>query len=509
MIDAQPTSGVPSAAPFLQVLRGENDGWRTRGEPRLRLGHEVSRNGGPPDGVWLRWEWDGRRLAVENDRFGFHPLVYWHHPGGIAVSPTPSALLEAGAPPDLDDAALAVFLRFGQLVGEDTPFAALRALPPATRLTWEDGELHLERTPWQPPPLLRIERAAALDAYVELFRQAVKRRPPVGRTAMPLSGGRDSRHILLALCALGRPPEVCVTALHSPPRSNRDAEVAVGVAAALGLPHRVLPARAGRVDAELEKNRATGFGSVEHIFSLPLADHFSSSGTDTVYDGIAGDVLSAGLFLTPERHARMAEGRFRELCGELLGTETGLAALLTPGAVRRFSREAAEARLAAEMERHAGAANPVGSFYFWNRTRRNIALVPYAVLRAVPRVYAPYLDHDLFDFLSALPAELLVDHQFHTDAIRAGYPAHAGLPFEEKERPGPAGGPYFRRIAFETAAYLRQKRASGLVRRGFLLPRLAHLAAVPRFPARQAWWIRVALYLLQLEETADLHKALW
>jgi hypothetical protein len=48
--------------------------------------------------------------------------------------------------------------------------------------------------------------------------------------------------------------------------------------------------------------------------------------------------------------------------------------------------------------------NPLGSFCFWNRTRREIALAPFSTLEGVPTVYAPYLDNHLFDFINCPPA---------------------------------------------------------------------------------------------------------
>ena len=92
---------------------------------------------------------------------------------------------------------------------------------------------------------------------------------------------------------------------------------------------------------------------------------------------------------------------------------------------RRFSIEKAHEQVAAEAARHVQAPNPVGSFYFWNRTRREIALSPYALFAGVPTVYSPYIDHALFDHLASLPAEFFLDHTFHDDTIRRAYPRYA------------------------------------------------------------------------------------
>src|SRR5262249_4477166 len=143
-----------------------------------------------------------------------------------------------------------------------------------------------------------------------------RRAPQRGDVAVPLSGGRDSRHILLELHEQAHRPQLCVTARLYPPRNDEDARVAASVAAALGLPHVVLE-QGERFDAELQKNVATSFCAEEHSWALVLAD-FLRRRAGTVYDGIGGDVLSAGLFLTARRIALYEAGKLPELAEHLV-----------------------------------------------------------------------------------------------------------------------------------------------------------------------------------------------
>src|SRR5581483_9545022 len=71
------------------------------------------------------------RVPIQSDRFGVRPSFFWRRPDAVLVSASISALLDAGAPPTLDDSAMAVFVRTGFFVGDDTPFASIRAVPPA------------------------------------------------------------------------------------------------------------------------------------------------------------------------------------------------------------------------------------------------------------------------------------------------------------------------------------------------------------------------------------------
>ena len=88
---------------------------------------------------------------------------------------------------------------------------------------------------------------------------------------MPLSGGKDSRHLLLELHAARCYPDACITVKHYPPRPNADADIAAEITAALALPHVILDPPADRVEAEWAKNRAIGLCSYEHVQYWPMA----------------------------------------------------------------------------------------------------------------------------------------------------------------------------------------------------------------------------------------------
>ena len=149
----------------------------TAGDPHWSRGHRVaaSKPGEPDDGIFARWSWNGSQLIVVNDRYGFQLLFYWAQPGSIAIAPSVVTLLEAGAPRDLDDAAIAAFLRLGSYLGEDTPFESIRAVPPGATFTWSARGLKVAGSyvlrDVQPMP-----REQALTAFIERFREAVRRR---------------------------------------------------------------------------------------------------------------------------------------------------------------------------------------------------------------------------------------------------------------------------------------------------------------------------------------------
>jgi len=466
----------------------------TRGVPRHALGR--------PDGVCAEWVWDGTSLTVRNDRYGFLPLFYAAEGDEIWVSPSVFKLVAEGAPRHLDDAALAVFLRMGGFVGDDTPFAAIRQVPPAASIVWRGGPPQV-RGAYAIPRPQPLSRAAAVDGFVTLFRQAIRRAPPdPARVVVPLTGGRDSRHILLELCEAGLPPARCLTARPHPPKSEDDVEVAAQLAAALGVEHIVLNQPPSRFRSEWEKNAHTHLCSFEHAWALPIAQYLSGRGA-AVYDGIAGDSLSQSQFLTPERVELFERGDVGALAADLLGGEGYLRALLPAPAYRRFGRELGLARLGEEVARHVDAPNGVGSFRIWNRTRRTIALAPFGLLAQAAEVYAPYLDPPLFDFLSSLPGRMLLDRRLHTDAIARAHPRYASVPYEVKGGRAPERhAAHFRRLGDDV---LRAADAApgGLLRRGALAARLARANLFARHHAEVESLGILAIYLIQLETVAD------
>jgi hypothetical protein len=485
---------------FLHVRR-TRDGVRLVGEHKGERGHRIQNPHRPDvDGVFVEWSWDGASLRLRNDRYGFYPIFYFANDAEIAVSDSIDSLLAAGALRDLDDAGLAAFLRLGHFLGDDTAFRAIRVLPPGVVLEWSIAGLKIA------PSLViarrcEMSRRAAMDAYIDLFRAAIARRgAPARSLVVPLSGGRDSRHIVLELCRQGMAPDECVTAPYRPGAKRKtDVEVAAQLCAALGIRHHVPPARASQKNAEQEKNRRTNYTTLEHGWLMPVVERLCSKAAVS-YDGMAGDVLSAGHFLTRERHEWFERRQFRKLFQDMRSAlaEPSIQQLLPAETSKRFCLDLALERFETECLPHLEAPNPVGSFSIFNRTRRVACLSAYALQPSVRYVFSPFLDNDLFDFLSSLPAELLVDHNFHTETIQYAYPEYARIPFAVTT-PGTGYPATYQQYALEVAAELLFTRTPGLLRKRYVLPRLARCLIDLNYSTAAKWLGTLSIYLMQLE----------
>jgi hypothetical protein len=455
----------------------------------------------PDDTPRAGWTWDGQRLTIRSDRFGVLPLFYHVDGEGIIVASSLFTIVRlTPAAAVIDEPAMAVFLRLGFFLGEDTCFAPIRALPPDAELVWSPatGLAVQSGGGYWMPRVAACTREAAVRRFDEALRWAITRLAPHhGTWIVPLSGGRDSRHLLLALAATGHKPDQCVSAHHYPPKGDDDTRVAALIAHAVGVPHVVVCQRPNMLRAELRKNRATHLGVLEHGWFAAVADTLGRIATG-VWDGIAGDVLSAGLFLDRQRLSLFESDRLDALADILLGDDSYLRLLLRPRWRRRFARAAAVERLRAELGRHRDAANPVGSFFFWNRTRRAVALSPFALLRRRCSVIAPYLHPDVYSVLASLPAAMLLDHTLHTETIARSYPEFAHLPYEDKSARQPMPSALFQAGCRWLLRLASDRAAAGLLRTEAVVALTARAALRPGRRADVLGLLPHAAYLVQL-----------
>ena len=447
------------------------DQFHRRGVEHANCGYASPEDGG--QGVYLRWWAEGNSIVAENDRYGIHPGFYFADGGRFGIATSVAELQTMSAASTLDDAAMAVFLRLGYYLGNDTPFQQIRAVPPGCRLVWSGNKVQLSNVrPCDPPKLLDISRQEASSKYGRLFQESVESLHRNGTSGVPLSGGQDSRHILLALMEAGKTPDFTVT-LESPcPRPGTDAQIASELARRLSLPHTVVAQTPDRLGRELRKNELTGFCADEHAWFLPMLQFYAEHGIQHSWDGIAGDILSSGIYLEGKPLALFRSCRLEELADFFLMEEGYLQKSLGSELYDRWNRNLARRRLVTELERHVSAPNPVASFLFWNRVRRELALAPWGLLAQQSTVLAPFLNDRVFDFLMSLPAEIMIDQKFHMDTMRHMYPWMPDVPFDSD----PKGATLeksatTRRFCRELATYaVVPARRQKLVNRSFLLP---------------------------------------
>ncbi|MDY0170855.1 MAG: asparagine synthase-related protein [Thermoguttaceae bacterium] len=466
------------------------------------------RAGSQPNGPYVEWRWNGHDLHVANDQYGLWPAYYSTFLNGFAISTSIPQLTEVLETNELDYTGLAGFFRLGYFLGDRTAIRGIRALPPSVEVKWNSGSPEVRGSRHVYREESRLSRDAAIDGYIDLFAQSIRRCLPDGPCAVPLSGGRDSRHIALELTAAGHVPEYCVTV----EGSGEDLPVAAALAKAAELRHHTVETNAYGFPAECRKNILTGFGTTEHRWMLAITD-FLANKVQFIYDGLAGDVLSAGHFATREALGLFRTNRLHELAALLLPNEdkTSLKRLLSSETYRRCNREVAIAELEYELGQYVDHPNPIATFSLANRTRRVAALSPLCLARQAGTVFCPYMDPDVVEFLLALPAETFLDHGFHTDAIHRRFPAFKHIPFAKKRQSIAFQGhldvtrtsrqlPDYRTFARQLLYYTYvQQRPPRILCSPFVFPRLARAAVDNRYARASGWLLIRTCYLVQLE----------
>jgi asparagine synthase (glutamine-hydrolysing) len=411
----------------IEVRRRADGTFAVAGPHQAEFGHRIP-NEGLDDGIFAGWSWNGHALHAWVDRYGMWPLFYAGDDQNILVSDSLTALVPKLRDRALDAGAIEVFLGLGFFIENDTPLAGIRAFPPGGHLTW-DGTLAITGAPFtRPSSGLAFEQA--VDGYIELFRQAIKRRrPDQVIKSLPLTGGRDSRHIALELRESGCAVAEYVTTSKSGDAGCSDIIEARRLALLLGGRHVVIEAADSILSWEQKKNEITHFCADEHGWIAPVFAYLAHRGPS--FDGIAGDVLSATLNNSPDRSELMRAGAYEQLARELL-QEWSLSSdalrvvrpLLDLPAVHADDVAGRLAKTLAQFSEHP---NPMSAFFFWNRTRRAIALSPFGLGRTSP-IYAPFLDHAVFDLLASLPPEFSFDGRLHDAALVQAYGELGSVP---------------------------------------------------------------------------------
>jgi len=235
--------------------KNTDQGMVVHGQTSCLLGHRIETQNNSPDGVFVEWQWKDNEFSLHTDKYGFYPVFYYQSQDELIISTSIVKILELGAPKELNYTGLSIFLRLGFYLREDTPFQHIHALPPNAKLTWSKnqfdctGSLIIEKQ-------LHISRSEAMDGYISLFKDAMKARRPINEDfVVPISGGRDSRHILLDLIQSGHRPKFCIT--HEQYQLSgsykEDIIIASKLMAELQLKHIIIQQKQSRYKAEKEK----------------------------------------------------------------------------------------------------------------------------------------------------------------------------------------------------------------------------------------------------------------
>ena len=255
-----------------------------------------------------------------------------------------------------------------------------------------------------------------------------------------LSGGRDSRLILLVMRKLAIRPSAVLTLAQRGAQS--DAAVAARFAAAVGEPiERVAPLSFDG-SRELDRHAMQSFQSLEHEWFMAISQMVRARGHNLygglngggVTDGIGAGVLSTGSLLHPEAMLLWKDRRIEDLfdwtAAHGSGVSAGFLAAARAEGVLLAEREAVLNEFASVMRSLESTPNPLGMYSLLHWTRRGIGASAYGQLPH-DRVRTPLFDEDLCRALAAMDGKEALAADWRETMLRRL--DDTGIPFSKAE----------------------------------------------------------------------------
>ncbi len=444
------------------VLNGEIYNYRELRERLQRNGHRLATKGdteviahlyedlGPAcveelHGMFAFAIWDSRRrrLFLARDRVGKKPLFYAARNGALSFASELRALLQdPEISREIDLQAIDAYLTYQYVPAPLSAFRAVRKLPPASTLTYEDGEVTIERY-WRlhyggDTPQASTEELH--EAIRERIRAAVRRRMisdvPLG---VFLSGGIDSSTVVAAMAEESSEP-VRTFSIGFEEEDWNELPNARLIAERFGTDHQELVVRPDVVEIipKVVRHYGEPFGDSSSVPSFYVSEMARREVT-VALNGDGGDENFAGYsrYVTAMRARRIASLTPPPLRHGLAALGRRSAPRGDPSAQLNRARRLARTLDLADNERYAEGMSPFGP-----RERRRLYTREFA--EALGGVGRPRLIEDAWNQATAdcminvmlevdvntyLPEDLLVK----VDVASMAYSLEARSPFLDHE----------------------------------------------------------------------------
>jgi asparagine synthetase B (glutamine-hydrolysing) len=381
-----------------------------------------------------------RHVSIVTDPFGYRALFLAARGRRLVFASEMKAILAVWhTTPAVDDLALVESLRLGWPLADHTWLEPIRMAAPGSWYALTPSGTAQRR--YFRFRLRQRERPRALadhsERLGELLRRAVRRAiAGPGRVGLALSGGLDSRAMLLAAAADDRKPDLAYTFGAG---ASRDVRYAGQLADIAGVPHlhlsyepgylgRLLAPIVWRTEGLLPFSTAT-FTSLH--FHPVLAERADVLLYGHAGDALTGKALPPGISLWRSRAAVIE--RLWRACSRT--PDAALQRVLRPSFYRRVAADVWESFRAtfAEIDHDV----PADLFDVWimeNRQRRG-TFSSSIVDRYRFAVRAPFLDRDLVDHLQGAPVRWRTQQCVYKRMIVASSARAATVPWAHTAAP--------------------------------------------------------------------------
>lgn len=377
------------------------------------------------------WDEKTRRLVLANDKLGQRLLFFGYRNGVFTFASLLARIMATGlVSPEIDAEALVDLISYEHTIGERTLFEDVKILPPASVLTYEGGQVNINKY-WhidQIEPHGKYDKQR-LDELEELFRIAVRRsiRPDI-TVAIDLTGGLDSRCILAAAANMQLP---FVTHTGGQPDST-DVVLAQQAAAVVGAKHIFEPVGPERVAEWLVPMVRCQGGIISTLHSHPCQHFDMPLPFDASVQGIGINYMRGHWVSAADLDIDTLPAIQSFLKGKMASNtakRVDLEELWRPE-FQRVGLQAPDAHLKSLLDQYGTLDRPVAvldciSLHERCRKFLNKAIL---VVRAAREIYYPYFDHELIVALANIPMLERVTNRIQIDLIERFFPKLLDVP---------------------------------------------------------------------------------
>jgi len=375
------------------------------------------------------------KVIIANDRFRLRPFYYAINGEKYLFASEVKAILEDKTfKKDICHEAVADFFAFEMILNDRTFFEGIKALPPASILTWSNGRLSVKKY-WDFE--FKENHNHPTEYYVEnivsIFKRAVERRTKGDhRIGVSLSGGLDSRSIVAAINKRHYPINTFTYGV----KGGDEAKIAGQVAKKLGTTHRFFELKQDSFAdyVELGVRLTDGMSSCRHFHWMSLLKKIAND-VDVVFHGLGMDIMLGGWTEIGyvRIHRKMLKAQNDAILVNLIYQK------LRKGGVRKMNSlfsdmyyqkikdmpiQSLKTALKEVKVKHLGNKADYLFWRNWTRTSTSPARRSYVEDRV------PGYDNEFVDFILKIPPELRLEHKIYYRFFRKLAPDLVRIPHQ-------------------------------------------------------------------------------
>lgn len=369
-------------------------------------------------------------IHIINDRYGFKQLYYYHERDNLYFG-SEIKNLKQYTPLEFDRVGVFELISFSYQLGDCTCFKNVKALSPASILTFSKNNLSIQRY-WRATYSADVN-AITHEKISESLRVAVKRQMKGKRKSLFLSGGMDSR----VIAHYAAESDKNVTAITFGNSNSMDVKFAKTVAHKLRLKHLLFEfdPEVFIKNARLTVERTEGCVNFMHFKSVQFHPEIKQC-ADYIITGIPGDMIFGSTVMQQNFGVVESETLLKHSLSRILEHSIGdLKTLFSEDCFEKMYDDF-EAQFTKTFDGNSNklAADIFDAWFLENRVRRFTLAGPSSD-NYLFCVRTPFLDYDLFDLSLKIPVDERFSEKIYLETIVKSMPKLRWIPWQKTSLP--------------------------------------------------------------------------